>query len=402
MVRMVGASFALTFVSLVFGAEPTAPKEPPSPAVFFDARRHRTEYAGPGRETPAPTDVEEVRIGYFGPHDPSDPQGGDMWQAAQLAVEQANARGGYRGMPFRLVPGWSENPWGTGVAQVAGMVYKEKVWAIVGGIDGPSTHLAEQVVAKARLTLINPGSTDKTVNLVNVPWMFSCLPGDHLLAPVLAAEIAARVEAKPWVLVSAVDHDSRLFAIELKKYLATYGKAPRYHYTCQRAAPAVTKLATRIVDAKPAAVVLVAGAHDGARLVSAIREQGFRGPVFGGPAMGRRRFLEEAGAAAEGVVFPLLYHPQEASREFEVTFKRRFGKSPDYAAAHTYDAVRLVIAAVGRAGLNRARIRDAIEGLSPWAGVTGTVRWDSLGGNVRRVGLGTIQEGRLAVSVDLQ
>ena len=31
------------------------------------------------------------------------------------------------------------------------IVYQDRVWAIIGGIDGPSAHLAEQVVAKARL-----------------------------------------------------------------------------------------------------------------------------------------------------------------------------------------------------------------------------------------------------------
>ncbi len=100
-----------------------------------------------------------------------------MWNAACLAVEQANRAGGYNGLPFRLVAGWSDNPWGSGVTEVARMAYVHKVWAIIGGIDGPSTHLAEQVVAKARLTLLSSASTDKTVNLANVPWMFSCLPG---------------------------------------------------------------------------------------------------------------------------------------------------------------------------------------------------------------------------------
>ena len=110
-----------------------------------------------------------------------------MWCAACLAIEEANQAGGYEGLPFRLVPGWSGNPWGSGITAVTRMVYSQKVWAVIGGIDGPSTHLAEQVVAKARLPLLSPGSTDKTVNLANVPWMFSCVPDDHLLAPVLVS-----------------------------------------------------------------------------------------------------------------------------------------------------------------------------------------------------------------------
>ena len=398
--RIVGTCFALACLCASIGASEDAPRQPPAPQPFFRLREQYTEYAGPGREDPSPDEVDQIRIGYFGPADPAHPEGGQMWLAARLAVEEANREGGYRGKPFRLVPAWSENPWGTGVAQVVRMVYTERVWAIVGGIDGPSTHLAEQVVAKARLPLLSPASTDKTVNLANVPWTFSLLPGDHLQAPVVAEAISSRVGREPFVLVSAVDHDSQLFAVELAKCFARRRMAPRYHFKCDRAPGDVAGLLSRITTAKPSAVVLVAGADQSARLVTALGEGGFAGPVFGGPWMGRRKFSEQSGDAAEGVLFPLLYDrrkasEEEASKEFLEAFESRSGRSPDYAAAHTYDAVRLLVAAIRKAGLNRARIRDAIQELSPFTGVTGSVKWDPLGSNTRSVPLGTIHDGRV-------
>jgi len=377
---------------------------------FFDARAQQTEYAGPERELPPPAAVDEVLIGYFGPSDPADPRGGDMWRAAEMAVQEANAGGGYHGKPFRLVPVWSGNPWGTGVSQLARTVYRDRVWAIIGGIDGPSTHLAEQVVAKARLTLLSPASSDKTVNLANVPWMFSCLPGDHLQAPLLAAEIEGRVGKGPFFIVSTDDHDAHLFADELGKSLARRRMAPRFQIQCKRATrdpatgetPVPPALTAQIMAANVDAVVLVAAADDSARLLTALRSGGFGGLVFGGPAMGRRAFLQEAGAAAEGVLFPLLYRPGEQSREFAHTFERQSGWLPDYAAAHTYDAVRLLLGAIGQSGLNRARIRDALEQLSPWEGTTGSVRWDRLGANTRAVTLGTIRDGCVTSAAEVQ
>jgi len=390
--RIFGTLLSLACLCAATGAEENSL---PARRPFFRLREHPTQYAGPGRDDAPPGDVDEVLIGYFGPNDPSHPEGGDMWLAAQWAIEEANDQGGYQGKPFRLVPRWSENPWGSGVSQVAQMAYTEKVWAIVGGIDGASTHLAEQVVAKARLPLLSPASTDKTVNLANVPWMFSLVPGDHLQTPVLAAAISEHVGARPFVVVSADDHDSRLFAAELAKCFAARRMVPRYHFQCKQAAPDLAGLVARVVESSPDAVVLVAGAHQSARLLVAVRERGFAGPVFGGPAMGRRRFLGEAGDAAEGVVFPLLYDPREASAEFTKTFASRFERSPDYTAAHTYDAVGLLVAAIRKAGLNRARIRDAVRELSPWSGAAGIVTWDPLGSNVRAVSLGTIQQSRV-------
>ena len=38
-------------------------------------------------------------------------------------------------------------------------------------------------------------------------------------------------------------------------------------------------------------------------------------------------------------------------------------------------------------------IEDAVLELSPWAGVTGIVKWDPTGASRRRVRLGTVREG---------
>jgi ABC-type branched-subunit amino acid transport system substrate-binding protein len=371
------------------------PDQSSARAPYFDATQHPAGYAGPAGDAAAPADVAEVRIAYFGPHDPADPEGDDAWQAAQLAVEEANAAGGWQGKPFRLVAAWSQDPWKSGTAQLARLVYDEQVWAVVGGIDGPTSHLAEQVAVKARLPLLNPFSTDKTVNLANVPWVFSCVPGDDLLAPALAEDIAAGIGDQPFVLISADGHDARMFTAELSKCLARLDLTPRLQIECRQQPAGDAELAAGVLKANPAAVVLVAGAARSGQLVKALRGAGYGGPVFGGPWMGRRRFAQEAGAAAEGVRFPLLFAEQEQSGEFVRNFSRRTASPPDYAAAHAYDAVRRIVAAIRETGLDRTRIQRAVRGQSPWEGVTGTVAWDNLGGAARAVALGTVQQGRV-------
>ncbi|MBE3068785.1 MAG: ABC transporter substrate-binding protein [Planctomycetes bacterium] len=390
-----GVASLAVLAAMVAAAPPVtgAPDEQPGGTPFFDARQRETRYAGPGRDVPEPSDVDEVLIGYFGPDDAAHPEGGDMWCGAQMAVDEANARGGYRGKRFRLVAGWSADPWGAGASHLARLVYRDRVWAVVGGIDGASVHLAEQVVAKARLALVSPAATDRTANLANVPWMFSCAPGDHLLAPVLAADMASRLAGGPFVVVSTDDHDSQMLAVEWLKCLAARGLVPHSHFQHPQGSDDVGELVTRVVEARPRAVAVVAGAHASAHLVAALRGGGYGGLVFGGPSMGRRRFVDEAGPAAEGVVFPLLLAPGPAAARFAEAFRARFGRPADYAAAYTYDAVGLLVAAIGKAGLNRARIGDAVRDLSPWTGVTGTVTWDALGSNTRPAALGTICGG---------
>lgn len=375
--------------ALVFGLTPV-PGANGRQRPFFEAREKQAGYEGPGRDDPEPRDLTEVRIGYFGPSDPAHPQGGDIWLAVNLAIEEANAAGGYRGLPFVLVPGWSENPWGNGANHVARMVYIDRVWAIIGGIDGPSTHLAEQVVAKARLTLISPASTDKTVNLANVPWMFSALPGDHLLAPILGKVLLEDACDGTFVLVSATYHDSHQFMVELGKYLASRHAYPAYRFEFQSGGQDHSHLVRQAVAAQPRAVALMAGARDSASLVSALRKEGFAGKIFGGPAMGRRLFRDLLATETAAIFFPMIAGSGASTDKFGRDFAARFGFSPDYAARYAYESTRLLMAAIRRAGLNRARIGDAVRELSPWKGTAASIEWDPLGQNRSPIILGTV------------
>ena len=344
---------------------------------------------------PCTCGAEAVLIGYFGPSDPLHQDAGDLWCAASMAVEQANEAGGYKGVPFRLVPGWSDDPWGSGVRYVVRMAYVDRVWAIIGGMDGPTTHLAEQVVAKAQLVLLNPTATGKAINMASVPWMFSCMPPDDSHAKVLAEAIASSVREQTFVLVSGVDHDSHGFTVELRKLFQEHHLQPAFHFQCDFSQPASRGVLDRIQALRPQVVVLVADARQSASLIGPLREQGYEGAVFGGPQMGRRAFAEQAGTAAEGVVFPCALAPASPSREFTRQFVQRYGHHPDYAVMHMYDTVGLLVAAVRQAGLDRAGICDAVRAVTPWSGTTGPITFNTAGANMRPVSLATIGGGQI-------
>jgi ABC-type branched-subunit amino acid transport system substrate-binding protein len=227
--------------------------------------------------------------------------------------------------------------------------------------------------------------------------MFSLLPGDQLQAPVLAAELASRTTIECVVAIVGEDHDSRCFMSELNRSLARYAVAPKFQFVYRPSKTAVVELVSRSLQAQPDAVVLVADATGTAQLVGQLRRAGFAGDVFAGPSLGRRRCQQQLDKSAENVVFPLLLEPGKRWPEFAKAFRTRYGHSPDYAAASTFDAVQLLVAAIGHGGLNRARIGDAIRQLSPWQGVAGVAKWDPLGGNLRPVRLGAINGGRVSV-----
>jgi branched-chain amino acid transport system substrate-binding protein len=84
------------------------------------------------------------------------------------------------------------------------------------------------------------------------------------------------------------------------------------------------------------------------------------------------------------VIVPVL---GDIPAAFRASFVDRYGSSPDYAAAHGFDAAMLLVTAIRKAGLNRAKIRDAVRELSPYPGITGRIEWDAMGQNRRPVTL---------------
>lgn len=432
-----GALVAATCAWLI-AALPLAEAENPQP--FFRIRDEKLTYTGPEEDV---AHESEVRIGWFGPYGSSNKPVLDPWHAAVMALEEANAQGGLGGLPFRFLPRWTADPWRAGASQLTRMVYTDRPLAILGSVDSASTHLAEQIVAKAQLALVSPLVTDKSVTLAGVSWAFACAPSDDTIARVLANDILAvldRQSGRAWTvssgghlssfdgepgperderrgpanpgvqlaLLTGTDHESRMMAKEVVKELVLRKRPPGFRFEAPPAAAAIAAQVKALVDANPSAILIVATPEDAARLLLALRDgiSAVSAPawdpvIFGAPSMGRARFLELAGRAADGVRFPLLAVPEShhGGREFVGRFTARFQRAPDYAAVLTYDATRLLIEAIRASGQNRALLREQLHALSPWSGIAGTVRFDGTGQNMRtNLVIGTIREGRIAHS----
>jgi branched-chain amino acid transport system substrate-binding protein len=154
-------------------------------------------------------------------------------------------------------------------------------------------------------------------------------------------------------------------------------------------------VAGHLLEGRPRAVIVLALAAQAGRLVAALRGAGFAGTVLGGTTAAGDAFRSAAGAAAEGVLAPRSVEPGHGWDVFRAAYEKRWGTAPDEPAANGYDAVKLVVAAIRNAGLNRARIRDAVRALAPWKGAAGPVNWDALGRNQRSVSLGQWTNGKL-------
>ncbi len=320
-----------------------------------------------GTETLDGTESDhEYRIGVFAPDDDDHPVGRDLVRGVSLAVDQANASGGIDGKPLRLVRRWADDPWGAGSKEVIRMVFDDRVWALIGGPDGETTHVAQQVATKAHLPLIAPVSSDPSLTHTRVPWIFRLPPDDRAQAEMLVTEgIGDCGLESVGVLVSA-DHDGKTFAAEIK---AATERAKVSHIFELAADPEVedpAAVANRIKDFAPDGLVMRLSPDAVRRILDELRSVGVDCAVFMPWMPGLD--LVEYPSSYEGRVIEIA--PFQLRKQCGTYLKlvrssaQRYGSKPTASMVYGFDAANLVIEALRRHAGGRVDLQQRLTELS--------------------------------------
>lgn len=356
-------------------------------------------FRGPGRDRLEPAGLESVRIGLIAPLEGVEDAwaGTSLKRGVELAMQEANESGGYGGLAFELVVRNDRPLWGSSANTLVELAYEHRVWAIIGSIDSNSTHVALRAAFKAEVPIVNVGSSDPTVTETGIPWIIRCTPDDRQTGYRLAQLLFEEEGLSRVAVFRARDRYGRLGVREFRDAARRLSHPLLMEVQFVPGETDFASQLSRIAAADPEAVVLWARAAEAGRIVRQMRDRGMLQRVVGTDRLVSETFLELAGAAAEGVVATAWARPDRDDPEwvrFRQRFRTRFGVEPDVFAAYGYDAANLVVIAVRQAGLNRARIRDALAAVRTYEGVTGTMRFDATSNNVSGVLLARVEGGR--------
>jgi branched-chain amino acid transport system substrate-binding protein len=348
------------------------------------------EYTGPGRAKPEPKGLKTVKLGFIGPIESTvsvatggksheEPLGVKMLQGARLAVEQANARGGYLEgkIPFELVVSNDNGLWGASGNEIVKFAYKDKVWAILGTIDGANSHIAIRVALKAEIAMMNSGDTDPTFTETNIPWVFRCISDDRQQGYLLVDYLYHKLGLKRVGIIRASNRYGRFGVREILDGSRRLGRPVPLEMAYAVGGKDFSLQLRRLKEANVEAIVHWGNADDGAHILNQMRAMGMGHPYFTCDRCLSDEFLRIAGKNAEGVFCSCPWDPTRTDPKyvaFRAAFRKRFGEDPETYAAHGYDGMNMLLWAVQVAGLNRAKIRDVLAYRSrPWQGVTGQI-----------------------------
>jgi ABC-type branched-subunit amino acid transport system substrate-binding protein len=369
------------------------------------------EYTGPGRAMPEPENLDSVKIGFIGPimstvsvatggKSHEEPLGIKMLQGARLAIEQANARGGYlkRKIPFELVISNDNGLWGASGNEIIKMAYRDKVWAILGTIDGANTHIAIRVALKSEVVMLTTGDTDPTYIETNIPWVARSIGDDRQQSYLLVDYIYRKMKFKRVGIIRASNRYGRFGVREINDGSRRLGFPIVMEMAYKVGSTDFSMELERLRDAKTDALVHWGDAHEGALVLNQMRKMGMNQPFFCSDRCVQDEFIQIAGQNANGVICAYPWNPDRQDPKldaFKRDFRARYGEEPETYAAHAYDGMNMLIWAIQAAGLNRAKIRDVIAYLPrPWPGVTGDIPSSACLDDVGDVFLAKREDGR--------
>jgi branched-chain amino acid transport system substrate-binding protein len=382
---------------------------------------HPNIYSGAGRDLPEPKDLKEVRIGFFGPieHNPEQVFGLRMLHGAQLALEEANARGGYNGLPYTLMlhndyDNWQaktvygeDRPtdptiWGSASNEAVKMVYDDRDWAIFGSISSESTHIALRVALRAEIPIVNSASTDPTIPETYIPWFFEVLQDDRVQCLTLARRMYSELGLKRVAILRVNSRYGRFGVAKLRDASRRLGHPIVIEQKYLPGDTDFSKQLNVIRSSRVDGIVLWADQEQTATILKQIRAAGMKQRVFGAYRTLGSEMLANAGDAAEGfeAVFP--YDPTRNDAkwtEFNQRFEARFQEKPEQFSALAYDAMTALLQSICKAGLNRARIHDALANIEDFDGVTGHMVFDPNQKNVSPMYMGAVHNGAVTYRV---
>ncbi len=345
--------------------------------------------------------LQTINLGFLGPlgaDNPESPYGIAMLHGAEMAIDDANAQGGYRGKPFALKIHDDLPLWGASSMEIVKMDSDEHVWAVFGSVDGASTHIALRATLKLEIPMVNTAATDPTDTETRIQWLLRDFPDDRQQGYALADYIFNQRKLQRIAIIRANNRYARIGFAKFFDMARRMGHQPLVVVKYGSDEQNVSGLLQRLYDTGMDGLVIWGSATEAGKVVKEMRSMGFKQPVFGSSRVAYPELMKVAGPAAEGLVAVCAMDPSRNDpkwQNFRERFLARYKTEPDAYASYAYDGMTILIGAVRKAGLNRGRIMDALReyGQKKYEGVSGEAYFDYTLNNIAPVTIGEVKNG---------
>ena len=344
-------------------------------ALAFSCTRQAEENGAPDRST--------IKIGYFGDlTGPTFNFGQSAINGVLMVADEINQAGGINGRRIDVVIEDDRGSPEEAARLTAKLIDQDKVIAIIAGGTSGNSRAAGPKAQSSHVPFISPSSTDPAVTQTG-NYIFRACFVDTFQGEVMARFAANTLKAqKAAILFDFNSPYGRGLTDYFELSFAKFGGriVSKQSYT-QGDADFKGQLSS-IRETEPDVIYIPGYYGDVAIIAKQARMIGLTQPLLGGDGWDAPELWQLGGDALNGSYISTHYsidNPSPAIQAFVGAYKQRYGNLlPDAHAALAYDAARLLIDAITRAGTTDGeKLREALAQTKDFVGVTGLISMDA-------------------------
>ena len=301
----------------------------------------------------------------------------------KLAIKEVNDAGGVNGKKITIVDADNKSEASEAVNAATKLISDDKVKVIVGPAVTANVIAESQVATDNKVPVIAPDATSPDVTVENgqvKPYIFRSCFIDPQQGSVMAKFATEKLKAKTAVIYvdNSTDYSKSLGKVFKEKFEAAGGKVLDQQAFVAKDTDFKATLTT--LKAANADVIFVPAYYEEVgKIVKQARELGITCPILGTDGWDDPKVADIAGAdALNNTYFSTHYSDKDESvKGFVDAFTQEYGHAPNVFAALGYDAGKMLVDAIKRAGSDDPEaIRKALEETKDLKVGTGTITMD--------------------------
>ena len=274
----------------------------------------------------------------------------------KLAIKEANETGGIDGKQIVIVEADNKSDPAESANAATKLISDDKVVAIVGPATSGAVQAESQIATENKIPIIAPCATSPDITVENgqvKEFVFRGCFIDPLQSNTMANFAANELKAKTAVIYldSSTDYSKSLAEVFKNKFEALGGKVVMQEAFVAKDQDFKAAL-TNIKTANADVIYVPAYYEEVGKIVKQARELGITQPILGVDGWDDTKVVDIAGADALNNTYYVTHYidTDPDVKAFVDSFTKEYGHAPGVFAALGYDAGKMLVDAIKRAG----------------------------------------------------
>src|SRR3989344_4175966 len=302
-------------------------------------------------------------------------------EGIMLAVDEANAAGGVKGMKVRVVSLDNQGKPEEAAMATTKLINQDRVTAILGEVASSRSMAMAPIAQANKVPMISPSSTNPKVTQMG-DYVFRVCFIDPFQGTVMAKFARENLKVKKVAILRDIKND---YSVGLSDFFAeTFKKMGGEIVADQSYSSGDVDFKSQLTSTKtknPEAIFIPGYYTEVGLIARQAREMGVKIPLMGGDGWDSEELWGIGTTAMNNTYFSNHYSPDDVTapqqKAFVDSYKAKFNKMPNGLGAMGYDAAKVLIEAMKRAKtLQGDDIRAEIQATKDYPAVTGNISID--------------------------